>query len=60
MATGSANKRISAAKRPHASAHAATPAAPRSRDLLLFTNAKHRRWSIIGAMSVMTMDWQDF
>jgi len=34
-------------------------AVPIKSELLLFT-ATRPRWSIIGALSVMTLDWQDF
>ena len=47
-----------AAPRPHAGAPR-KPGAKAGTDLLLFTGSR-RSWSIIGALSVMTMDWQDF
>jgi hypothetical protein len=39
--------------------HHATKARPTKSELLLFT-ARRPSWAIIGALSVMTMDWRDF
>ena len=66
MAIGSASNRIMA-PRPHMSTphnrtrnpHAEAPAKGLGTDLLLFTG-RRPKWAIIGALSVMTMDWQDF
>ncbi|WP_417449356.1 hypothetical protein [Kordiimonas sp.] len=69
MATGSASNHIMTE---HACNHTAVPTLtqnsagkrvagkPPCGDLLVFTNAKQRRWSVVGALSVITMDWQDF
>lgn len=59
MAIGSASRQINTpASRPHAGA-TRTPQAKAGTDLLLFTG-KRPTWAIVGALSVMTMDWQDF
>ena len=57
MATGSASRRISVPRPPYG-AHS-KPQAKAGTDLLLFTG-KRPKWAIIGALTVMTMDWQDF
>ena len=57
MATGSASRRISE-QHPHYGG-LPKPQPKAGTDLLLFTG-KRPKWAIIGALKVMTMDWQDF